>query len=76
VLPFVDRVLYLAGGQFRIGTVDEVLNSATLSELFGSPIDVVRVGGRILVAGIPDTTEQGHHDHAHDESDALEAGVR
>ena len=25
VLPYVDRVLYLAGGRFRIGTVDEVL---------------------------------------------------
>jgi zinc/manganese transport system ATP-binding protein len=63
VLPYVDRVLYLAGGRFRIGTVEEVLNSATLSELFGAPIEVVRVGGRILVAGIPDTPEQAHHDH-------------
>jgi zinc/manganese transport system ATP-binding protein len=63
VLPYVDRVLYLAGGRFRIGTVDEVLNSATLSALFGSPIEVVHVGGRILVAGVPDTTEQAHHDH-------------
>ncbi len=63
VLPYVDRVLYLAGGRFRIGTVDEVLNSATLSELFGSPIEVVRVGGRILVAGVPDAPEQAHHDH-------------
>jgi zinc/manganese transport system ATP-binding protein len=63
VLPYVDRVLYLAGGQFRIGTVDDVLNSATLSELFRAPIEVVRVGGRILVAGVPDAPEQAHHDH-------------
>jgi zinc/manganese transport system ATP-binding protein len=63
VLPFVDRVLYLAGGQFRIGTVDEVLNSATLSELYKAPVEVVRVGGRILVAGVPDAPEQAHHDH-------------
>jgi zinc/manganese transport system ATP-binding protein len=63
VLPYVDRVLYLAGGRFRIGAVEEVLNSATLSELFDAPIEVVRVGGRILVAGIPDTPEQAHHDH-------------
>jgi len=61
VLPYVDRVLYLAGGRFRIGTVDDVLNSATLSDLFGAPIDVVRVGGRILVAGVPDVPEQAHH---------------
>jgi len=68
VLPYVDRVLYLAGGRFRIGTVDEVLNSATLSELFGAPIDVVRVGGRILVAGVPDVPEQAHH---HEPAEAL-----
>jgi zinc/manganese transport system ATP-binding protein len=62
VLPYVDRVLYLAGGRFRIGTVDEVLNSATLSDLYGAPIDVVRVGGRILVAGVPDAPEHAHDD--------------
>ncbi|MDT4911291.1 MAG: zinc/manganese transport system ATP-binding protein [Pseudonocardiales bacterium] len=66
VLPYVDRVLYLAGGRFRIGTVDEVLNSATLSELFGAPIEVVRTGGRILVAGIPEAADHDHHDHADD----------
>ena len=60
VLPYVDRVLYLAGGRFRIGTVDEVLNSATLSELYGTPIEVVRVAGRILVAGIPDESDDHH----------------
>lgn len=63
VLPYVDRVLYLAGGQFRIGTVDEVLNSATLSALYATPVEVVQVGNRILVAGVPDTPEQAHHDH-------------
>ncbi|HEX2299694.1 MAG TPA: ABC transporter ATP-binding protein, partial [Pseudonocardiaceae bacterium] len=31
VLSAVDRVLYLVGGRFRIGTPDEVMNSATLS---------------------------------------------
>ena len=61
VLPYADRVLYLAGGAFRVGTVEEVLNSATLSELYGTPIEVVRSGGRILVAGIPDTPEHSHH---------------
>jgi len=66
VLPYVDRVLYLAGGRFRIGEVDEVLTSATLSELFEAPIEVIRVGGRILVAGTPDTPEQAHHDHHHE----------
>ncbi|MFT4265036.1 MAG: ABC transporter ATP-binding protein [Nocardioides sp.] len=61
VLPYVDRVLYLAGGRFRAGTVGEVLTSEALSDLFGAPIEVVRSGGRILVAGVPDSPEDVHH---------------
>lgn len=64
VLPYADRVLYLAGGRFRAGTVDQVLNSAALSELYGAPIDVVRVGGRILVAGLPEASRDAHHSPA------------
>jgi zinc/manganese transport system ATP-binding protein len=62
VLPYVDRVLYLAGRQYRVGTVEQVLNSATLSELYGTPIEVVHAGGRILVAGLPEGTT--HHPSA------------
>ncbi|MEV4534468.1 ATP-binding cassette domain-containing protein [Asanoa sp. NPDC049518] len=58
VLPYVDRVLYLAGGRFRVGTVDEVFTSQTLSDLYGVPVEVVTVKDRILVAGIP----QAHHE--------------
>jgi zinc/manganese transport system ATP-binding protein len=60
VLPYVDRVLYLAEGRFRIGTVDDVMTSACLSALYGSPIDVIHTGGRIIVAGSPEAgTELG-----------------
>lgn len=62
ILDMVDRVLYLAGGKFRIGTPDEVLTSETLTELYGTPVDVVRNQGRILVLGA-----HGNHDHHHDE---------
>lgn len=54
VLPYVDRVVYLAGGRFSIGTVDEVLTSQTLSALYRTPIDVFHSHGRIIVAGAPD----------------------
>ena len=57
VLPHVDRVLYLVGGQFRIGPPDEVMTTETLSELYGSDIEVIRVGGRLLVVG----GEYSHH---------------
>lgn len=61
VLPYVDRVLYLAGGRCVVGTVDDVFTSATLGTLYGSPIEVIRRDGHILVAGIPPT----HHDEDH-----------
>ncbi|MEJ2869427.1 metal ABC transporter ATP-binding protein [Actinomycetospora sp. OC33-EN08] len=51
VLPVVDRVLYLVDGRFRVGTPDEVMTSETLSELYRTSVDVVRVRGRILVVG-------------------------
>ncbi|NUL05364.1 metal ABC transporter ATP-binding protein [Streptomyces lunaelactis] len=54
VLGLVDRVLYLARGGFRIGTTDEVMTSSTLSQLYGTHVDVVRVRGRIVVVGAPD----------------------
>ena len=60
ILSMVDRVLYLANGNFKIGTPDEVLRSDVLSELYGTPVDVVRNQGRILVVG---TQDHQHHDH-------------
>lgn len=51
VLPYVDRVLYLAGGRFTIGHPDEVMTSQTLTSLYGSPVEVVRSNGRLLVVG-------------------------
>jgi zinc/manganese transport system ATP-binding protein len=51
VLPYVDRVVYLVDGRFRVGTVEEVMTSATLSELYRADIQVVQVGGRYVVVG-------------------------
>jgi len=65
ILPYVDRVLYLAGGRFRIGTVDEVLTSPVLSDLYDAPVDVLRVGGRIIVAGVPELADVDYHGHRH-----------
>lgn len=58
ILGMVDRVLYLANGNFRIGTPDEVLRSEVLTELYGTPVDVLRNQGRIVVVG---TQEHDHH---------------
>lgn len=64
ILPYVDRVLYLAGGRFRVGTVDEVMTSQTLSALYGVPVEVLRSGGRIVVAGVPDVHVHSHEHEA------------
>lgn len=63
VLAMVDRVLYLAGGSFRVGPPDEVLRSEVLSELYGSPVDVIRARGRIIVVGTPDAGRTPHDEH-------------
>lgn len=59
ILGFVDRVLYLAAGGYRIGTPDEVLRSDVLSDLYGTPVDVLTSRGRVVVIG------DSSHDHVH-----------
>lgn len=51
LLPFVDRVLFMANGHSAIGTPDEVITSATLSKLYGSSVEVVHALERIFVVG-------------------------
>ncbi|MFC3450689.1 metal ABC transporter ATP-binding protein [Amycolatopsis speibonae] len=63
ILSYVDRVLYLVNGQFRVGKPDEVMNSETLSELYGTRIEVLKVGGQIHVAGAQSALceDEPHH---------------
>lgn len=61
ILGMVDRVLYLAGGRFRIGTPDEVLRSEVLSYMYDTPVEVIRSRGRVVVLGAPEG--YGVHDH-------------
>jgi zinc/manganese transport system ATP-binding protein len=66
VLPYVDRILYLVDGRFRIGTVAEVMTSETLSELYRADIAVVQVGDRYVVVG-EHLDHSGHtHGHTHE----------
>ena len=65
VLHTVDRVLYLAPGSWAIGTPDEVLTSETLSQLYGTEVDVLRVRGRVVVVGTPDDQHVHHVENGH-----------
>ncbi|HEV2783259.1 MAG TPA: metal ABC transporter ATP-binding protein [Actinophytocola sp.] len=63
VLPMVDRVLYMVDGRFRIGTPEDVMTSETLSELYGTGVEVLRVRGQIHVVGAHSGVceDQPHH---------------
>lgn len=78
VLPVVDRVLYLAPGSWAVGHPDEVLTGETLSRLYGTGIDVLRVRGRVLVVGSPDEPDSAlgvpGHAHDHEREHGHEAG--
>ena len=51
LLPVVDRVLFLARGHSAIGMPETVITSQTLTELYGSPVEVVKALGRYFVVG-------------------------
>lgn len=62
VLPHLDTVVYLAPGGSLIGPPRQVITSAALTDLFGTPIEVLTAAdGRLVVVGHPQRCE------AHDE---------
>lgn len=70
IIDYVDRVLYLAGGRFMVGTPHEVMTTEVLSELYRSHVEVIQANGRIVVVGLPDATT-----HFHDDSHAAGGGL-
>lgn len=63
LLPVLDRIVYLAKGHAAVGTTQEVARTDVLTRLYGSPIEVVTVHGRVVIlpaSGAPDT-EAVHH---------------
>jgi zinc/manganese transport system ATP-binding protein len=49
LLPVMDRIVYLAGGHAVHGRVEDVVRGEVLTRLYGHPVDVLRVHGRVLV---------------------------
>jgi zinc/manganese transport system ATP-binding protein len=49
LLPVMDRIIYVANGKVASGSTDEVVTSEGLTELYGHPVDVLRVRGRVVV---------------------------
>jgi len=64
LLHYVDRVVYIAGGRAVAGSVDEVITPATLSRLYGVPVEVLRASdGRLVVVGAPEAPHVHGHRH-------------
>jgi zinc/manganese transport system ATP-binding protein len=65
LLPHLDRVIYLAGGRAVAGPVRETITTATLSSLYGVPIEVLETSdGRLVVVGTPEAPH--HHGDRHE----------
>jgi zinc/manganese transport system ATP-binding protein len=69
LLPHMDRVLYLAEGRGRLGTVDEVVNGPALSALYGVPMAVARDAGYVFIHPAQGFMAEGnvHCGHEHGE---------
>src|SRR5437868_6538993 len=60
ILPYLDRVIYLGQGGAVSGSPEDVITSSVLSELYGTPIEVLTASdGRVVVVGQPEAP--AHH---------------
>jgi zinc/manganese transport system ATP-binding protein len=52
ILPYLDRVVYVAQGQVVSGKPEDVIQTETLTRLYGAPVEVLRTSdGRLVVVG-------------------------
>jgi len=66
LLAYLDRVVYLARGHAVEGPVEEVVTTATLTGLYGVPVEVLRASdGRLVVVGQPEPPAHHHDRHEH-----------
>jgi zinc/manganese transport system ATP-binding protein len=66
ILGYLDRVVYLAGRTAVAGAPEEVVSTATLSRLYGAPVEVLRASdGRLVVVGQPEAPFLHGHRHDH-----------
>lgn len=66
LLAVMDHIVYLADGRAASGTTEEVVQTETLSRLYGHHVEVIHVQGRVLV--VSGAEHQTHHtddDHPH-----------
>lgn len=64
IMPFLDRVVYVAQGHAVAGPPREVIRADVLTRLYGTPVDVLHTtDGRIIVVGQQEAVSYHAHDH-------------
>jgi zinc/manganese transport system ATP-binding protein len=66
LLPYLDRVCYVAGERMAIGSPQEIITTEGLTRLYGSPVEVLTTReGQLVVVGQPEGVScVEHHHHA------------
>jgi zinc/manganese transport system ATP-binding protein len=66
ILPYLDHVVYLGRGGAVAGAPADVITSQTLTQLFGTPIEVLQASdGRLVVVGQPEPPAYHVDRHEH-----------
>jgi len=66
ILPYIDRVVYLAAGAAVSGSPQEVIKSEILSSLYGTKVEVLRASdGSLAVVGQPEAPAYHTDRHEH-----------
>jgi zinc/manganese transport system ATP-binding protein len=66
ILGYLDRVVYIGTSGVASGTPTEVINTKTLTHLYGTPVEVLSTSdGRLVVVGQPEAPAFHTNRHAH-----------
>ena len=66
LLGVMDRIMYMVDGNAKIGSLDEVVSNETLSQLYGSPMEVIHYQNRIFVVSQKWGISEHFHQHCGD----------
>jgi zinc/manganese transport system ATP-binding protein len=67
LIQFLDKIIYIANGKVATGTPKEVLTSESLTELYGTHVEVIHDSmGHILIHSLYGVQEEPRRDEEHD----------
>jgi zinc/manganese transport system ATP-binding protein len=49
IAKYAHQVMYITNGHYVLGTVDQVMQSSVLSQLYDAPVEVLTIGSKIVV---------------------------